>query len=265
MSGWGLSSWGLGSWGSLPGPLSVVSALALATRTVRVVLTTTPLAASATGVGDALNPDTWSLTRLDTGFAFTIASIDQVDAVTFDLFLVEALGPAHVTHQVGSTTMQKPTGALIQSPYFATFTGLEASVPAGVRTAQEDVANPPAPPGLTSVGGTLVMTAAGDYALVAGAELLKKLILRRLTTTPGDFAHLPNYGLGLSIKEPLRTNDLLLLQRAIEQQVSLEPDVADVQANLSFSNAEGILTVKVTATFRATGQQVTTSLKISET
>lgn len=261
--GWGLGPWGLGLFGGLPGPLSVVSALATTTRTVRVVLTTTPLSASTTASGDALNPDTWSVTRLDTGFAFTVASIDQVDAVTFDISLVEALGPASVTHQAGSTVLEKPTGALIQSPYFALFSGLEASTHAAPVVQQVDLSNPPAPPGLNSVGGTLVMTAGGDYDLVGGAALVKKLILRRLTTRPGEFAHLPNYGLGFSVKEPLRTTDLILLRRRIEQQILLEPDIASTQVLLSFDNAQGILTLRTKSIMRATGAQVDANMELN--
>ena len=263
MAGWGTGAWGTAAFGGLPGPLSVVAALATTTRTVRVILTETPKAASTTALGDALNPATWSVTRLDTGFIFTVASIDQVDPLTFDLFLVEALGPANVNHQAGSTVLQKPTGALIQSPYFAIFTGLEASERPSQIVRQRDLSNPPAPPGLNSVGGTLVMDASGDYKLVSGPALLKKLILRRLITRPGEFAHLPNYGLGFSVKEPLRNNDLILLRRQVEQQVLLEPDVNAAQVFLSFDNARGILLCQVRATMRTTGEQVDTSLELT--
>ena len=259
---WGLGPWGLGTFGGLPGLLNVVSALAITTRTVRVTLSETPIAVSATTPGDALDPNTWSVTRLDTGFVFTIASVDQVDATTFDIFLVQALGPANVQHQVGSTTLQKPTGALISSPYYAFFSGLVASRQAGTVATQRDLANPPAPSGLNSVGGTLVMDASGDYKLVSGAALLKKLILRRLTTRPGEFAHLPNYGLGFAIKEPLRAVDLITLRGDVEAQVLLEPDVAAANVLLSFDNAQGIVICRIRATMRSTGETVDTSLPL---
>ena len=263
MSTWGTGPWGLGTFGGLPGPLSVVSALAITTRTVRVTLTSTPLAASATVPGDALNPATWTVTRLDTGFMFTVASVDQVDAITFDIFLVQALGPASTQHQVSSTTLKKPTGALISSPYSALFNGLVASQPTSVAIVrQRDLANPPAPPGLNSIGGTLVMDASGDYKLVSGAALLKKLILRRLTTRPGEFAHLPNYGLGFAVKEPLRDSDLIALRGDVEAQVLLEPDVATANVLLSFNNAEGIVVCRIRATMRSTGETVDTSMEL---
>jgi hypothetical protein len=194
---------------------------------------------------------------------FTIASIDQVDAFTFDIFLVQALGPGNVQHQVGSLTLLKPTGAVITSPYYALFNGLAASQPAGVIVRQRDLANPPAPSGLNSVGGTLVMDASGDYKLVSGAALLKKLILRRLMTRPGEFAHLPNYGLGFAIKEPLRAVDLITLRGDVEAQVLLEPDVATANVLLSFDNAQGIVVCRIRATMRSTGETVDTSVELT--
>jgi hypothetical protein len=152
---------------------------------------------------------------------------------------------------------------LISSPYSALFNGLVASQPTSVAIVrQRDLANPPAPPGLNSIGGTLVMDASGDYKLVSGAALLKKLILRRLTTRPGEFAHLPNYGLGFAVKEPLRDSDLIALRGDVEAQVLLEPDVATANVLLSFNNAEGIVVCRIRATMRSTGETVDTSMEL---
>lgn len=264
MAGWGTGSWGLGSWGSLPGPLYVVSATAIANRTVRIELSVAPLDLSAGGTGDALNPATWFVMRLDTGFSFTIASVVEVTSTVFDLILVEELGGFFVTHEAGSYTLVKPTGGLIQTPYTAQFPGISASVEtARQQVFGRDLANPPAPTGF-SVGGTLRMNAAGDYELVAGAELVKKLIIRRLVTTPGDFFHLPNYGLGLAVKEPLRTNDLISLRKDAERQILEEPEVQAAQVSLSLSS-DGILNVIARARLRPTGETVETTFKLPTT
>jgi hypothetical protein len=260
---WGLGEWGLDEWGGLPGPLNIVSALALSTRVVRVTLSTTPKAFSTTASGDALNPSVWTITRPDTGQVFTIASIDQVTAVDFDITVVEPFGSISVSHEVSSTMLEKPTGELISTPYSALFNGIAAvGQDALSKRQQKDIANPQTSPGATGLGGTLVMTSAGDYALVSGAELVKKLIIRRLITRPGEFSHLPTYGIGLAVKEPVSTSSLILLRREVERQVLEEPEVEAAQVALIIEPASGILTVNVRAKLTPTGESIETSFKL---
>jgi len=251
--GWGLDPWGLGSFGSLPGPLFLVSASALSTRTVRVVVSVPPIALDdLPDVGDALNPATWVISR--PGFVYTTAHIMAVDSVTFDITVVEAFGAAAVVHTVSSTTLEKPTREFIEAPLSLTFAGVvssdEASPQAKLtkrRYVSQDLANP-------YVDGTLVMSPAGDYQLVSGAEMVKKLILRRLTTPKGGFFHLPEYGIGLAVKEPVITSSLILLRREIERQILLEPDVAEVGVQLLMNASAGILTVKSQTRLKTTGE-----------
>jgi len=109
-----------------------------------------------------------------------------------------------------------------------------------------DLANCPAPSG-SVVGGTLQIAAGGDYATDTGAALVKKLILRRLTTRPGEFFHLPDYGFGLKPKGLLKTSDRATLKKQIAQQILLEPEVESVDVAITTSPATG----SVTITFRA--------------
>lgn len=112
------------------------------------------------------------------------------------------------------------------------------------------------------VSGTLTIDSGGDYASESGPAFVRKLILRRLTTKPGEFFHLPNYGLGLREKEPLPVNNLRALAKAIEQQVALEPEVSAVKANLSYAANAAILYVKVQAQLRQTGQQLVVPMAV---
>lgn len=110
--------------------------------------------------------------------------------------------------------------------------------------------------------GTLEIESDGDYASMTGAELIKKLILRRLTTKPGDFFHLPNYGIGLREKEPLPVADLRKLAKAIELQVAQEPEVAAVKATLAYSASAAVLNVRVQAQLKTSGQQVAVAVAV---
>ena len=260
MSGFGIAPYGTSPYGSLAGDLYVVNAFAVTTHSVRVTFSTAPLAASSSGLGDALNAATWVVTNPTT--TFTVTAISSVNAITFDVFLLEPLASVLVTHTVAVPTMVKASGVPIVAPTSATFLGLLAvavSTPAADAANRglnlSDVANPPTQI-QDQLGGTLVMTSGGDYAFESGAPLLRKLIIRRLTTMRGEFFHLPNYGLGLAVKEPLPVGDTIKLRAEIERQIRLEPEVSGVSANVIFSPGNGILSVLISATVRQTGERV---------
>jgi hypothetical protein len=117
-----------------------------------------------------------------------------------------------------------------------------------------DVANPPAPFAAEgTLGGTLVITSSGDYDTVTGAELVKKLIIRRLTTGRGEFFHLPNYGVDFRVKETIQPSSLSQLKTSIEKQILKEPEVSAASASLTLDTSN-VLTVAVRATLRPTGE-----------
>lgn len=114
----------------------------------------------------------------------------------------------------------------------------------------------------TMASGTLIITSGGDYASQSGQDLIKKLIVRRLISKPGDFFHLPNYGLGLRIKEPIPNVDLRKLAVQIEEQVNLEPEVAESRASLSYAAGTGTLLINLKVRLKATGDVIQTDLTI---
>ena len=113
-----------------------------------------------------------------------------------------------------------------------------------------------------AASGTLTITTGGDYASQSGAELIKKLVLRRLISKPGDFFHLPNYGLGLRVKEPIPNVDLRKLAVQIEEQVNLEPEVAESRASLSYAAGTGTLLVNLKVRLKSTGDVIQTNMAI---
>jgi len=260
--GWGLQGYGVSAFGaSAAGSVALRSALAISTREVDVETTGAVQDNSPYYVGDALNPATWQVQRLDTLEFLTIVGVTQVGTKRYRLACLEEFGSASVEHLALSTSLLDASGGLIISPREQSFLGLldedkatnEAKM-AHRRAAQRDYANPQT--GL--VGGTLVLDAGGDYETVTGPELVRKLIFRRLLSQPRDFFHLPEYGLGLREKEPLRVTDVARFKTAVEAQVLEEPEVEAVAATITLASS-GILSVLIRARLRKTGQEISVS------
>ena len=111
--------------------------------------------------------------------------------------------------------------------------------------------------------GALQIGADGDYTLQQGAALVRKLIIRRLITRPGEFYHLPDYGLGLRVKEPV-PGSIITLRGEIERQVELEPEVESALAKVSFSPTNNILTIQLQVVLKATGESFQIGLAFSD-
>jgi hypothetical protein len=243
-----------------------VGALALSTKEVEVTLNRAPQVIARTVAGDALNPATWVVQRLDTGFFFSVLSVRQTDEEEFVLSVLQDFGSVTIQHRVITTTLLDADGNPISNPPLdrADFAGLlsaetkdEPTRARGRLNAVRDVANPPVP-GL--VGGTLVINDAGDYELESGPSLLKKLIIRRLTTRTGEFFHLPGYGVGVGVKELLPASNLIGLRSDIIKQIRREKEVteADVQLILGVQND---LTIIVKAR-TVTGEDIDFSMPV---
>jgi hypothetical protein len=244
---------------------SVTQVFAINWRTVRCKTSVPPDSAQFPTIdGDALNPSSWVVQVKDTAVSLTPVVVTKVDATTFDISTVERL-PSHV-----NTITAGFYGAIFSGvPQMFTLdvqgiTWREYFTPAREeaqrRRVTTDLANAPTNiPGSSNVGGTLTLQG-GDYINATGAELVRKLIYRRLSTPKGAFTHLPNYGLGLlTAKSLFQPNDLIKLRAEIERQVKMEPEVATVRARISLSTS-GTLYISVTAVLVAGGPTVEVSL-----
>lgn len=241
----------------------IAGAVAVAINTVEVTFEDPPLATSPIAPGDALNPDSWVVKRLDTGAAYDVMAVVQKSPTVFDVVLYEPLAPASILHQVDASGILTTSGDQIVLPATATFAGCLSDATstqdreaASRKFVLRDLANPPTPAGLNSVGGVRVINASGDYADESANALVKKLVLRRLTTRPGGFFHLPNYGLGLNEKEPISAVDLPARQKNIEDQIKREPEVDQVKATLLIDPANSIVTLRLQIR-TTTGAQLT--------
>jgi hypothetical protein len=263
---WGTDSWGTSPWGGIAttGP-DFGLVYAAGDRFVHVEFSAPPQAVSPNAPGDALNPATWSIVGTTTGRVFTVLGVKRISATVFEIFVLEEFDPHFADIQLSTSTLRNAAGITIGAPLEASFRGvrLEATSTIEKRTvvkgnAARDFANPPTPN--SPVGGAFEIDSGGDYELATGAPLLRKLILRRLVSSPGDFFHLPGYGVGLRQKEPLPVNDIRALKRVIENQVSLEPEVEAVQANVSLGS--NTLFIQLLVKTRPTGDTIDIGLTI---
>ena len=81
-------------------------------------------------------------------------------------------------------------------------------------------------------GADLVTTAAGDFAIVDGEECLRQALIRRIITSPGEWATLPDYGCGARLYVKARNTPATRaeLSERIRSQLSREPRVERVAA-----------------------------------
>jgi len=270
MPGWGGMPWGLGPWGGFGGATYISNAYAVSTNTVRVIVAGNPQVISEWTPGDALNPACWTVELTAGGKTWTVIQVEQRQAAAgalpavFDLFVLEVLESALVEHMVAASGVVDLGGFPINSAF--AFPGVidEAVLPekeaAARNLAVRDLANPP----FISeeyTGGTLRITAAGDYQNEEGTALVRKMIWRRLTTFKGAFFHLPEFGLALSPKSLLTTSDLIKLKGEVERQAMREPEVEAVKASITLSST-GALTVELRVRVRPSGQDVAMSIQL---
>lgn len=267
---WGTGRWGLGGWGGGAADMSVVGAYALSTHEVVVTLSKPALARSGFLRGDGSAGGSWSITVPSTAQVLAIAGATtwRGDPTEWLLRTQDRLPTSDVTVRATATGLLSASGAAVGAANSADFLGvteLATSTPtakASSRSGARDLSSRSAAlaGGGQSLGGTLVI-AAGDYALMDGTELAKKLIVRRLVATPGDFFHAPDYGCGFAVKQAIPTGDLSRARAAAERQIALEPDLTAV--SVSLVQTMNTLTITVRATLARTGQQVTVALGTS--
>lgn len=234
---YGLGTWGLDYFGTDPS-LYLQNAVAVTTHSVLVTTSTPVRATSPLSPGDALNPRSWTVTRVTGGLNYTVVGVLPVTERRFQLFLRTALASSNYLHRVTSTVLQSSTGLLISAPYYAEFRGVAPAEAIVDRYRPFDLAS------TEIVGGSLKTNEAGGYVRVYGDDLIRKMVIRRLVTMPGAYFHIApsDFGQDLKIKEPLRVSSLSTMKVQIEEEIRKEPGVIGAVANLSLTG--GILTIK---------------------
>lgn len=262
---YGDQQWGLDGFGGLAADLSIRHAYAISTNEVVVVLNKPPLDRTALLTGDVRNPGSWQITVPATGAVMTVAGVAAyAQPLSWLVRTLDKLPESTETCLVEATGLKDANNAIIgplDSAEFAGVTEVAVATPAAVLATRQasgrDLANVAVPVVDAGVGGTLLIKG-GDYALVEGSELVKKLILRRLISSPNDFFHLPNYGVGLKVKQAIPTGDLVKLKTKAEKQIKLERGVA--AASVAIAQSNNTLTVQVKAKLAKNGQVVTVAM-----
>jgi hypothetical protein len=225
---------------------------AIATNIVRLTLTGPAMHTSATAPGDAINPATWTIQRMDNLAYINAVYVKPVTPNIYDITCLQPFGTNAVQLTISTITLLDVNGVVCVPPRHANFAGIQneddvnpVARAAINRQVGRDIANPPTPrTDLGVVGGTMLVKG-GDYQSVTGVDLVRKLILRRIITMPGEFFHLPDYGLGIGEKEPMTTSALLKLKSRAEKQIRKETEVVDAAVSItSMSNGTLILQVR---------------------
>lgn len=268
--GYGVSPWGIGAWGD--GYSEIVQgfgkAYAVGDRVVRVEMTVEPLHTSILGEGDALNPRSWQILDPATRKLWNLLSVRQVNSKTFEILTLESLPRYFTELELSSGELRTvdevpfPTLSFLFNGCYLAVNDTPETRLAANGILQKDITNAIVPSVYDSnsqaysdlSSGTLDIDSAGDYTTQFGETLVRKLILRRLIAKKGDFFHLPNYGLGLRVKEPLPVSDLRKLAAAIEQEINKEPEVQASKVKLSYSASASVLNVFIQVRLQPDGQ-----------
>lgn len=264
-AGWGADEWGTDEYGGLAEALSIVKAYAISTNELVVVLSKPPLNVSGFVTGDVSHGSSWEVSLPDTDEVLQIAGIGPRQApLEWTIRTLQRFPDTTRTVRVKATGLLDAGHHIVGPPNYFDFAGVTEVVspltpPALTRRPKaRDLANLPSPViDDTSVGGTLRIMG-GDYSLMDGPPLYKKLIVRRLIATPGDFYHLPNYGAGLRVKEPI-VGGIVGLKASIEREVAKERDLKQIAVSLV--QDQNTLTAKVSAVVSSIGARITTTIQ----
>lgn len=228
-------------------PFRVVRLAPIGRRTILVTVTRAARTVGDGDAKDALRGANWTLTDSD-GKKIRVISGEAVTGDPANSFRLTCV--RELDHRLSYTLLavgvrdadeafvfENPSnavGGLIISPR-------EALQRADTQNGLRDFRNSPFPASPPSI---LKVTQEGDYDISEGIETLQKLIIRRLITRPGEFYHLPNYGVDLKVKDLYSGQTLIALQRKVEEEVKKEPEVTGCKARLTLE-PEGALKIEL--------------------
>lgn len=248
---WG-TYWGT-HWGGVGGANVPPSAWAVSERQVWATVARVPRAQTTIGRGDGLNPASWRVTRLDTGEDLIVIGVGQITSHTFELYTLYKFGPFLVDHRVTGYLVDNVSGE--QITFTQDFAGCAFRAQAAVPGGMVDIANPFFEGAGSEPASKLTVTSSGDYANESGVALYRKLIVRRLTSSPNEFFHLEpdQYGLGLKLKEIPTVANMPELRAFALQQLQREPEFSSVKVRLLLGQ-NGVLVILAKVVVALTNQ-----------
>lgn len=107
--------------------------------------------------------------------------------------------------------------------------------------------------------GNTHVTASGDLLELSGRENLRRSIIRRLITNPGEYRLNPTYGVGVLtfVKKPITQSNIDRLEQRIRDQLPQDPRIEQVLeisiTSVFFGSVPGI---KIAITVQASGRSL---------
>jgi hypothetical protein len=252
---WGLTEYGLSPYGlggepepEPPPPVGPsMYCRIVSEREIEVTFDNDILAVSQIGYHDALNPASWSVVSSTLGslpiLAVTAKSVDGVVVEnTYIIYLLPKLNSFLIEHTVYATVLGDDgstdrSESVVLPGCLAAPQAQANSGPYDFESFAFDTTRP---------ANTLSVQSTGDYRLQGGNDFWQKMIIRRLSTLPGGYFHLPDFGIGLRVNEPIFSNDLVALRAQIQRELLKEQRFQDVSTRLQlFSDGHLVIEVRV--------------------
>lgn len=257
--GYGIGPYGLSPYGI--GSLSLGYFIELAyliSANELVVITSEPM-----NLLEAVNPNEWTVRDDTANEVIVVYGVNPIGPNSVILYLQRP--PAPLSHDfVVASDVSSSTGDTLDPNEYA-FQGVNLAssyTQIGQQRRDFDFANP----FLTSekVPSTMSVGSSGDYNLVSGEQLVVKLVIRRLVTSPGEFVFLPaSYGQGLKVNAPLYVSDLARLKTQIQNSLLREQELEAVAVAVRLDATTGKLSVDVRGKLKRTNAPFSIDFPVS--
>jgi hypothetical protein len=211
-------------------------------NTVEIEFDEEPLHLDPADPADALNLDNYVTTVTGINSSLPERLLQYVDYIGENTIRLAYDGPLNESgqYEISISNIESVSGsALFPDPTVLNFSAygrenesIEKIHPEANRI---DLANPqmPSQAGQNQSLATLQVDDNGDLQNVSGRDLLKKKIIRIISTEKGGFFHLPDYGLAIEFGKLITPTLLRKLKIDIESQVIKEKEVISVRATVN--------------------------------
>lgn len=186
--------------------------------------------------GDCLSPGCWVLTG-ENGRSVAMVATPVASAYSTDwvLYLTAELLPKSTA----------PTATLALAPYARASLGHAVDITPYTFSIPEVLPVVDAVPGITGsdVVSGLVGNSIGDLAIIGNVEALKARIRLMVSTSVGNFKHLPDFGRGVEPKRTYSSQKLQAEAARMKASIANDPEVKNV--SIDVSSAGGVATFEI--------------------
>jgi hypothetical protein len=244
--------------GGLAEGFYVTNAYAVSSQSFIVAFSNPPNYTSPIGATDASNLTNIALGNNDTGLPVRLLTSRLVrnEPLLVEYILTAPFRSSLTGYTVTAANLVSTTAELLIEPKSATFSGMPSvQLPVQEQRPLIDLYNPQTSGEL--LNGGLVITTGGDHAFESGVSLMRKLIMRRITTAQAEFYHLADvdYGLGIQPKLTPTPSDLVGFRTTLQAEIAKEPEIGASSVSLTLT-PDHVLTINISAKLKSSGQQI---------